>query len=260
MARVKNLTYLNTDKFFNCRILHKNKFYNSIEVNEHTKKEILEEMEELKAKSRRLPVRNTKTYLIDKDKVEDDGLVESIIIHGGEVMYRTNDVTPYFVIRQLALHKRSSVLYTFREEFTNKEVTNIEQTSMATEVIIDCPVIIPDDNPYDILFSLHILKLNVDKVYISFPTIKPEDIKDRHLKYYELCEDGLYHVKANERFEYFYHIQNSLSLWKMNIYLIQENDKYFIEMYDIITEALDKRNPGRINQSEQRRYEEIVEE
>src|SRR5574344_2469399 len=159
MARVKKLTYLNTDKFFNCRILHKNKFYNSIEVNEQTKEEIAKEMAELKAKSRRLPVRNTKTYLIDKDKVEDDGLVESIIIHGGRVMYRTNDVTPYFVIRQLALHKRSSVLYTFREDFTNKEVTNIEQTSMATEVIIDCPVVIPDDNPYDILFSLHILKL-----------------------------------------------------------------------------------------------------
>lgn len=242
MARAKRLNILNTDRHLNVNLMKREDIENKVKVHRLNEEEIEQEMDELHKKSRRYPIRNNKEYLIYQEKYTNDTLIAKIIQHGGGVSYYTNTILPYQVLTQLSRNLNSEVIYSIRKPFTDKEQENIELSYMGTKVIIDCPVVIPDTNPYDLLFCLEKIKTNVDKVQLSFPPLRETEIAERHKEYYEKIGD-LYYVKASYKYKYFQHVQTSLSLWKMNIWLVTNTPKEHKELTEIIDKVKEKRSP-----------------
>lgn len=244
-GRKKSLTIHNTDRYVNIRLLEKYKIDKHIKVTSLNKDTIEEQMEELKSKSRRLPLKDKEHYILYDEPYMDDRFTELIMQHSGGVSYYTNSTVPYYIIEHLASKSNSQAIYTIRKEYTPREIENIELASMATETVIDLPVVLPYTNPYDVMFSLHPLKVHVDKVHISFPPLREHEMTECSKYFYELREDGLYHAHGKKRFDFINHLRESLSIWKMNIFLICEDKETYLESHLLLEDIMDKRNPNR---------------
>lgn len=244
-GRKKSLTIHNTDRYVNIKLLEKYKIEKYIKVTSLNKDEIKSKMKDLKEKSRRLPMRDDEHYLLYNEPCMDDKLTELVMEHSGGISYYTSSVVPYYIIEHLAKKSNSQAIYQIKNEFTPKEVENVELASMATETVIDLPVVLPYTNPYDVMFSLHPLKVHVDKVHISFPPLRDNEMSEKCEDFYELKEDGLYHAKGQDRFQFVKYIRESLSIWKMNIYLICEDKESYLESHMILDDFMNKRNPNR---------------
>lgn len=243
-SRKKRLTIYNTDRYYNVNLLVRGDLEAKIVVSELNKKAIQTEMDELKKASDLLPAKNTKEYIIYQDLNNDDKLVKDVITHSKSVSYYTNTIAPFHVIKDLASNVGSEVIFGSRPKFSYDDVDNVSLTFMACPVVIDIPVIIPDISPYDVLFMLHPLKTNVDKVQLSFPRLNAEEITPRHKEYYHRV-GKFYEVKPEYKYKYFKYVQTSLSIWAMNIYIICDSPDDLKEVNAIIELDLDKRNPGR---------------
>lgn len=244
-GRKKSLTIHNTDRYVNIKLLEKYKIDQSTKVTSLNKKEIEKKLLKLKKKSRRLPLKDDENYILYDETYMDDGFAELIMQHSGGISYYTESTVPYYIIEHLASKSDSQAIYAIKKEYSNKEVDNIELASMATETVIDLPVVLPYTNPYDVMFSLHPLKVHVDKVHLSFPPLRESELMECSKDFYELKEDELYHADVASRFEFVRYIRESLSIWKMNIYLICEDKDSYLESHMILDDIMNKRNPNR---------------
>lgn len=230
MARKKGLNVYNTDRTFNINLTTKQEESKFVKVTRLNEKEIEREMDKLKEESARFSKRNDKIYLLFKQRYPNDTLHSKIFNHGGSIKYYSDGRVPIPVINQLAGVPQSEVIYQCKKDYTAEDVMNVHLASMATSVVVDVPIVLPDINIYDYLFSLHPLRYHVDKVRISFPALKEDEIQERHKKYY-IFYNGMYHLKAKYKYQCFCHLQEPLSTWKMNIWLVcdSKKDKQIIE-------------------------------
>ncbi|AEW47172.1 hypothetical protein BCP78_0165 [Bacillus phage BCP78] len=230
MARKKGLNVYNTDRTFNINLTTKQEESKFVKVTRLNEKEIEREMDKLKEESARFSKRNDKTYLLFKQRYPNDTLHSKIFNHGGSIKYYSDGRVPIPVINQLAGVPQSEVIYRCKKDYTAEDVMNVHLASMATSVVVDVPIVLPDINIYDYLFSLHPLRYHVDKVRISFPALREDEIQERHKKYY-IFYNGMYHLKAKYKYQCFCHLQEPLSTWKMNIWLVcdSKKDKQMIE-------------------------------
>ncbi|UVT34910.1 hypothetical protein [Staphylococcus phage vB_SauM-V1SA20] len=191
-------------------------------------------MDNLANKSTRYILRDDKHYMLFNEKYNNDKLIEKICKHGGQVTYYTDSVVPYYVLKDLSAHPKSSVVYRMRSKFNNKEMDNIALSFMGTKVIIDISVVFPYVNPYDIIRSLYDVKTNVDEVHLSFPRISSIDAKQG--KYYTYDKEA-YKLKPRYTLDFADKLRVSLSVWKMYIYILasKENKDYEI-IEDLLTE------------------------
>lgn len=230
MARQKVLNIHNTDRMFNCNLTTIQAESNLTKVTRLNEKEIEQEMDKLKAESGRFNKRNNKSYLLFKERYPNDTLQEKIFNHGGYIYYYTDNRVPIPVINQLASVPQSEIVYKCKKDHTIEDVINVQLASMATKVSIDVPIVLPDINIYDYLFSLYPLRYHVDKVRISFPALREDEIQERHREFY-VFYNGMYHLKSKYKYDCFRYLQEPLSTWKMNIWLIcdSKKDKKMIE-------------------------------
>lgn len=213
-----------------------------VKVTEQNEQEIQEELEKLEKASRRYTLKDDKKYLYFNRPFNNDRLLQLLTDHGGEVHFYTTTVVPYYVLKQLAKHKQSSVIYGLSKEYNKKVIENISLAYMATHVTIDIPVVIPDINPYKILDNLSSLKTNVDEVQISFPRL--EALREGQEDYYKF--DGeKYDVTPEEKLRYTEYLRNSLSIWKMYMYIVASTEKDFKQLTKLITEIKNKRSGKR---------------
>lgn len=242
--RKKRLTIYNTDRYYNVNLMLRTDLESKIKVTKLNEKTIEAEMDKLAEVSGRLNERDNKSYIMYQESYLNDTLLQKLMRHAGSLTYYTDTEVPYYVIKGLANNPNSEAVYGSRRDFTYDEVDNVALTFTASTVVIDVPVVIPDISPYDLLFMLHPLKTNVDKVQLSFPKLKKSEIAPRHAKYYHKVGD-FYEVKPKIKYRYFKYIQTSLSIWKMNIYIVCDSpeDKHALNM--LIERELNKRNPGR---------------
>jgi hypothetical protein len=224
MTRKKSLNIHNTDRMFNLNLTTKQEQANFIKVTRLNEKMIEREMDELKRKSARFNKRNRKSYLLYKERYSNDTVQDKIMNHGGYIHYYTTDRVPVPVINQLANVPQSEVIYFCKKDYTAEDVRNVQLVSMATKVAIDVPIVLPDINVYDYLFSLYPLRYHVDKVNISFPALSENEIQDRHKEFY-IFYNGMYHLKAKYKYQCFQYLQEPLSTWKMNIWLICDSKR-----------------------------------
>jgi len=224
MTRKKSLNIHNTDRMFNLNLTTKQEQASFTKVTRLNEKLIEREMDELKRKSTRFNKRNRKSYLLYKERYSNDTVQDKIMNHGGYIYYYTTDRVPVPVINQLANVPQSEVIYFCKKDYTAEDVRNVQLVSMATKVAIDVPIVLPDINVYDYLFSLYPLRYHVDKVNISFPALSEKEIQDRHKEFY-IFYNGMYHLKAKYKYQCFQYLQEPLSTWKMNIWLICDSKR-----------------------------------
>lgn len=243
--RQKRLTIYNTDRYFNLNLMQRVEFENKIKVTKLNEQAIELEMDNLIMQSDQIAQRDDKAYIIYRESYANDRLIQKLIAHAGSITYYTTTTVPYYIVRGLANNPNSEIVYSSREDFTFDEVDNVMLSYMATSVVIDVPVVIPDINPIDLLFMLHPLKTNVDRVQLSFPRLHKEELAERHKRYYHRVGE-YYEVKPKVKYRYFKHLLTSLSIWKMNIYLVCDSVEDY-RMVDILREReLNKRNPNRV--------------
>jgi len=224
MTRKKSLNIHNTDRMFNLNLTTKQEQASFTKVTRLNEKLIEREMDDLKRKSTRFNKRNRKSYLLYKERYSNDTVQDKIMNHGGYIYYYTTDRVPVPVINQLANVPQSEVIYFCKKDYTAEDVRNVQLVSMATKVAIDVPIVLPDINVYDYLFSLYPLRYHVDKVNISFPALSEKEIQDRHKEFY-IFYNGMYHLKAKYKYQCFQYLQEPLSTWKMNIWLICDSKR-----------------------------------
>lgn len=230
MTRKRTLNVYNTDRILNLNLTTVQQESDFIKVTRINEKEIEAEMDKLQKESKRYNKRNDKKYLLYKERYPNDTLQEKIFNHGGHIYYYTDSRVPIPVINQLAATPQSEVIYLCKKEHSLEDVVNVHLTSMATQVTLDVPIVLPDINVYDYLFALYPLRYHVDKVKISFPPLREDEIQERHKEYY-VFYNGMYRMKSKHKYECFKHLQDPLSVWKMNIWLVcdSERDKKMVE-------------------------------
>ncbi|AAY53369.1 hypothetical protein [Listeria phage P100plus] len=243
-TRKKRLNIYNTDRYFNMNLMKRSAIEKSIKVTRLNEKEIEEEMDKLAEGSTRFNKKNKKSYLLYQEKYTNDRLIQKLFAHGGSVTYYTNSIIPYYVIKHMAQSTTSKAVYSVKKEFTEEQVKNIELTKMATTVIIDVPVVVPDVSPYDVLFSLHPLKTDVDGVQFSFPRLGKSEIQKRHLPFYEL-KGKVYELRPEIKYEYVKYTQVSLSIWGMYLWLVCNSEEDFQEIDKLLQKDLKRRDSGR---------------
>lgn len=232
MIRRRSLNVHNTDRLFNLNLITKQEESRFIKVTKLNESDIEKDMDKMESLSGRYNRRDGNRYLIYKQRYSNDSVQEKIMNHGGFIYYYTNDRVPIPVINKLAGVPNSEIIYFCQKEYKLEDVKNVQLASMATKVSVDVPIILPDINPYDYLFSLYPLRYHVDKVKISFPVLKDKEIQKRHKKYY-VYYNGAYHLKSKYKYECFRYLYEPLSTWKMNLWLIcdTEEDLRIIEDY-----------------------------
>jgi hypothetical protein len=230
MARQKVLNIHNTDRMFNLNLTTKQEEGNFVKVTRINEKEIERNMDRLKEKSTRFNRRDKSRYMLYKQRYSNDTVQDKVLDHGGFISYYTTDRVPIPVISKLASVPQSEVIYYCKREHNLEDVKNVQLASMATRVTLDVPIVLPDINPYDYLFSLYPLRYHVDKVKISFPALREDEIQPRHREFY-VFYNGMYHLKSKYKYECFQHMQEPLSTWKMNIWLVcdSKRDRKMIE-------------------------------
>ena len=219
MARQRRLNIFNSDRIHNLNLTTKQEEANFTKVTRLNEKKIEQEMDQLKEKSTRFNKRNKKRYLIYKERYGNDTVQDKIFNHGGYISYYTTDRIPIPVIGRLAAIPQSEAIFLCKKDFSLEEVRNVHLASMATKVTIDVPIVLPDMNVYDYLFSLYPLRYHVDKVNISFPALSEKEIQERHKPFY-IFYNGMYHLKAIYKYQCFQYLREPLSTWKMNIWLV----------------------------------------
>lgn len=242
--RVKRLNIGNSDRHFNVNVMRRKEIEEKTKITRLNEKKIEEAMDVMIERSKRYPLRDGNSYIIYQERYTNDRLIQKLAKHAGQVTYYTDTIIPYYVIKQLADSPDSECIYAVRKEFNQKEVENIELCSMATNVVIDVPIILPDTSPYDLLFSLHALKTHVEEVQLSFPSIERAHIRKEHLKYYTEV-DGMYLIKPKYQYEFFNYVQRSLSIWKMNLWLVAENEFQYKKLHTYIEKEKTRRYPSR---------------
>lgn len=235
MARKRVLNIHNSDRLYNLNLTTKQEEANFIKVTRLNEAEIERNMDKLKKQSKRFNLRDNNTYLLYKQRYGNDTVQDKIFDHGGFVYYYTTDKVPIPVINKLAGVPQSEVIYYCKKEHTLEDVKNVQLASMATKVSIDVPIVLPDINPYDYLFSLYPLRYHVDKVKISFPALQEGEIQKRHKPYY-VFYNGAYHLKSKYKFRCFKYLQDPLSVWKMNIWLICDSERDLKMVEDLVVQ------------------------
>lgn len=243
-ARKKRLNIGNTDRYFNIQLVKREDIGKKIKVTRLNEEEIEKNMDLLAARSHRMKVKDNNEYLIYQETYTNDKLIQKIINHGGRVSYYTDSIVPYYVLEQLSRNLKSEVIYSLRPSFTSREIENIELSAMATPVTLDIPIVLPDMSPYDLLFILHPLKTNVDSAQISFPPLQKSEMKKRHYKYYHRVNDH-YEMKPKYKYAFFKYVQTSLSIWKMNIFLVCDSDEDYDAVNAFVQEEITKRTSNR---------------
>jgi len=233
MVRPKHLNIHNTDRKYNLNLTTKQAESNFIKVTAINDKLVEKEMDDLAQQSTRFNKRNNKKYMLYKHRYGNDTVQEKVMDHGGYVYYYTQDRVPIPVINKLASVPQSEVIYQCKKEHTLEDVLNVQFTSMATKVSVDVPIVLPDINVYDYLFSLFPLRYHVDNVRISFPALTEKEIKPRHREFY-VFYNGLYHLKSRYKYDCFRYLQEPLSTWKMNIWLICDSKRDMQMVEDMV--------------------------
>lgn len=244
-ARDKRLNIYNTDRYFNINLMKRDDIASKIKVTRLNEDEIEKDMDELASMStHRMAMRDDNAYILFQEKYNNDRLVRKVLNHGGSVSYYTDTIVPYYILTELAKNPYSETVYAIKPEYSKREVENIQLGFMACEVAIDCPVVLPDVSPYDLLFALHPLKTNVDRVQVSFPWLTEEEIQPRHQRFYQKV-NGHYEMLPKYKYEFFKYIQTSLSLWRMYIWLVCDSEQDYTAVDQYVQQEQTKRNANR---------------
>jgi len=229
MARKRRLNIGNTDRVFNLTLVDKSDFDYSV-VTTQTQDEITKHIEQQAKESGLLAERDDKHYLIFKSPLANDSLNQNLFRYGGQVTYYSDGVVPYPIVQLLSENRKfSKVCYQFKKQYDIEEIKNVNLVAMAGTVVLDLPIVYSQMTPYQVLVSLFDLRYKVDRVELAFPALSVEDVEGnpslREFYIQSESDSATYELKSEYKYEFFDEIRDSLSSWKMNVFLICDNEK-----------------------------------
>lgn len=228
-GRKKHLTLYNTDKFYNLTLSLVDEVKDRQPVNVLTKADIDKYI--LETNPVDLLTDNRK-FMYDQGALIDDNYVITMIKKGMDVYYHTMDpraghagTVPDDVLDAYAQSNRGAVVFGMEKEPHRDYVTSVEKAHEATKVIIDCPVVIPDVEPNQVVMALAPLSTNVDEVQVDMMPLHDGEMADfRKAFYYYSIADDLYRPYPQSKFDWFKVIKNPLSGWGMSINLFYQDE------------------------------------
>lgn len=228
--RDKRLNVHNTDKMFNLRFFLRDK-NDIVKVSILNREAIRKDMQSLKEESTLIPKRDTKTYIIFQEVMQDDALVQDIFNHGGFVTYYSDGNIPYHIVKLLHKNKKTSrVMVLIKSTYGYEEIRDIALTSMSGTVCVDVPIVYGVSDYTQVVAGLSDIRYRVDRVELSFPPLtekeynKAVEINTNVRKYYKKKE-GKYYLKSEYKYNFFNYIRNACSHWKMYLYLLCDNEQ-----------------------------------
>lgn len=151
---------------------------------------------------------------------EDDKLNRAILRTPRPVSYYTTNVVPIHILLRLADKKDCEVVYNIAKEFTLEQIKNIETANMLCRTVVSCPLVFPDVNYRDILFSLWDLRYILDRVKLEFPDLTKKQIGDR-VNYYEYNKiTQLYQLRKRYKYQYYQDLHEVLARWRIQLWLL----------------------------------------
>lgn len=242
--RQKKLNVGNTDRHFNINLVNQEEEPLVKLVEEKDKEQLTQHLASLSKRSRRLNVVDEQHYKVDYTTYMDDYLFSELCKHGGYIDFHTDNLAPYYVIQQLSTRPACHISYAMQYPFTREQKHNMELAFTATETVIEVDVALPNLSPYTLLFELHDLKTNVDKVVLNFPLVEGECIAEPYRELYQPCGNK-YQLTAEARYRFFKYIQDPLSIWCMNIYLNCEDSNMYEELSGYVKADKEKRSSAK---------------
>lgn len=109
-------------------------------------------------------------FVIWHDKSEMDSLNDRIFKSNARVSYYTNTTVPIGILLKLQGNKKAEVVYLAKEEYTIKDIENIDAANHCNgvKVIIYCPILTKKDTPDALIKELYPLRYLTDMVILSF--------------------------------------------------------------------------------------------
>lgn len=225
-ARLKRLNIGNTDRYYNLNLILSDHYKNMVHVTYLNQAELTTKMRKLEQESKEdkygLHQRDSNSYIFYKKGFDDDTLMDLLLKHAGHLIYYAEGHAPYTVITKFASDLTGSIMFRLEDKVNLDYIHSVFTAHEATEVLVDCPIVVPDIKASDIKFALNPLKTNVDRVVLNFPVLKPEEYQPRFADYYYQVK-GVYYVKPEIKFKYFEELRLALSLWGMYIDLTMDS-------------------------------------
>ena len=234
-GRTKRLNIYNTDKYYNLMITKAEEVKNYNSVNLSTKPEI--DTIILKSSPMDIMLSEDK-YLYVQDEMLEDEYALTMIKKGFNLFYYAKRPVPSKILEAMAESNRGAIIYKMRsnDKIDKEFITNVSDAHACTKVIFDCPVVIPDIAPVDVLTNLAHFSTNVDEVQVDVMPLHDKEIRAYEKPYYYVeLADNLWHCYPKHKFEYFKELKNPLSGWGMLINLLADTDNDYKTLTELMT-------------------------
>lgn len=172
-----------------------------------------------------------KRFIMYEGKHQNDTLNKRMFQKELPITYYTESTVPYSTLVGLQGNPEGEVVYNIQPKFSNSTVRNIDVASSLCRTVVNVPIVYPDISPKKLLFSLYDLRYILNRVDLDFVALNKEEVAINNRKdYYELKNDGLYHLKSNVRMGYYEYLHEYLARWVIHLNLVCEMKEYKLEL------------------------------
>lgn len=214
MSRVRRLNIQNTDRAFNFNLISSDEFYLNKITNKNSKSiesNIKRNQKEDSKLGDLLDERTDDSYSL-REEDSSYALIELLFSKAKYTRYFPKESLSKLIMFEAIKNRHNSeIVFTYRKSISHSLQSSIEWTSKGARTSVYIKVNGYDDfNTYSILKELFKIRYTLDRVYFDF---SESDIPD-YIQY-----------------EMFARLNESLSTWKMNAYIIVDeyNKKFFQE-------------------------------
>lgn len=172
-----------------------------------------------------------KRFIMYEGKHQNDTLNKRMFQKELPITYYTESTVPYSILVGLQGNPKGEVVYNIQPRFPNSTIRNIDVASSLCRTVVNVPIVYPDISPKKLLFSLYDLRYILNRVDLDFVALNKEEVAINNRKdYYELKDDGLYHLKSNVRMGYYEYLHEYLARWVIHLNLVCEMKDYKLEL------------------------------
>lgn len=156
----------------------------------------------------------------DKSAGYDDSLNRDLILSNARFTYLTDSTVPFHIISLLNGQKFGEAMYLYHQHFSDKELRNMYDSSLACNNAILCTVVHGKLSPRDILFSLNDIRYHMARVDLYFKPLNKKEVKGLEGSYNYSAKDNKYHLQSILKLQYFLSLHEWLARWGIRLTIV----------------------------------------
>lgn len=214
MARTKRLNILNSQKVYNLSIRYpEEQVLTTVESQGEVANDIADYAD---TQDELFPERNGVSYKVIYETGIDFNFLKALVLFSEHVDIYAEEPLPLPIIDYIAAYPRVvSVVYSFKHELSNKDITSIQQTSAGVSTSVSY-TLSKESSAYELMTELSDVAYITDNLYI--------DYKDNDYEY---------------AYNFFNDIRDALSGWKINIVFVTKDEQ--LKEYLLLRKAEDEK-------------------